>query len=349
MPHRPHSVPDPHPPMPNLDTTSTVISRVHASALTPQAFAEQYQCPGKPVVVDGLLAEDVDWTLDYLCEQLRDHPFLIRCYGQQRYQQDKRQWSNIGSGCDVIQLPFLDYAQRLRSREAHERDMYLAKCPIGQTALGDVNPLTEIGSRLGLHQPISDFNLWVGPSGHVECLHYDPMDGTLVQLHGEKKVILFAPQQSADLYPFPISVHLRHGLRMRCWFSQVTLLNPDFESFPNFRQAWPQRIEVILKAGETLYIPAGWWHEVTALGTEMSCSVNRFWRVYPASRALFAWQRWRTYLGSASAVPHTIGSLLLALFSHQRQAKIAEIFAIDLALGPVQNRALLIRGGTYGD
>lgn len=314
--------------MVNLETRSTAISRIHASALSPQTFAQQYQHLGKPVVVDGLLAPDVDWNLEYLCEQLGQHSFLVRCYGQQRYQQDKRQWSNIGSGVDVIQLPFQNYAQLLRTREAHARDMYLAKCAISQTPLGKVNPLKELGDRLGLQAPISDFNLWVGPSGHVECLHYDPMDGTLVQLHGQKKVVLFAPHLSTQLYPFPISVHLRHGLRMRCWFSQVTLLNPDFESFPKLHQAWPQRIEVILKPGETLYIPAGWWHEVTALGTEMSCSVNRFWRVYPTSRALFSWQRWRTYLGSASAVPHTLASLALALCSRQRQAKVAEILRL---------------------
>ena len=307
---------------------SNTISRIHADALSPEAFAQQYQRPGQPVVIDGMLAADVDWNLDYLCEQLGDHSFLIRCYGQKRYQQDKRRWSNIGSGVDVVQMPFRDYAQLLRNRQAHERDMYLAKCAIGHTPLGQTNPLQEVGDRLQLHHPISDFNLWVGPSGHVECLHYDPMDGTLVQLHGTKKVVLFAPQQSADLYPFPIAVHLRHGLRLRCWFSQVTLLQPDYEAFPRFRQAWPQRIEVILKAGEMLYIPAGWWHEVTALGSEMSCSVNRFWRVYPTSRALWSWQRWRTYLGSASAVPHTLASLGLALCSRQRQEKVAEILRL---------------------
>ena len=307
---------------------STVVPRWQASDLSPQAFARQHQLPGLPAIVEGAIDRDVDWNLDYLSEQLQDCSFLIRCYGQQRYRQDKRLWSNIGSGADVVQMPFPDYARCIRSGEAHERDMYLAKCALGNTPLGGSELLDKLGDRLPLDKPIRDFNLWVGPAGHVECLHYDPMDGTLIQLHGSKKIVLFPPRQSANLYPFPVSVHLRHGLRLRCWFSQVTLLNPDFDAFPNLQAALPHRLEVNLQPGEMLYIPAGWWHEVTTLGSEMACSLNRFWRVFPTSRAVLSWQRWRTYLGSAAAVPHTVASLGKALFSPQPRENLAEILRL---------------------
>ncbi len=295
--------------MVHLETRPNTISHVSADALSQQTFSQKHLKPGLPIIIDGLLDTEVDWNLDYLCQQLSECSFRIRCYGQQRYQQDKRRWSSIGSGADMKQMHFHEYAKCLQSRQAHVEDMYLAKCPIGETPLGQSKAIQTLRDRLYLDTPVSDFNLWVGPSGHMECLHYDPMDGTLIQLHGAKKIVLFPPSQSENLYPFPISVHLRYGRRLRCWFSQVSLQEPDFDAFPQLQEALSHRIEVVLNAGETLYIPAGWWHEVTTLGTDMACSVNRFWLVNPLSRVLFSWQWWRTHVGSVYAVLHDLMQL----------------------------------------
>ncbi|MGF1603710.1 MAG: cupin-like domain-containing protein [Thermosynechococcaceae cyanobacterium] len=287
-----------------IDAKSRGIPRLPVAALSPDVFNQRYQRPGQPVILKGLLDADVDWSLDYLCQRLGSHSFPVRCYGQRRYHQDKRRWSNIGSGADLKPMLFNDYAECLRNGQAHDQDMYLAKCPLGTTPLSLSKALRTIRDRIPLNMPVSEFNLWVGPPGHLECLHYDPMDGTLIQLHGAKKIVLFPPDQWANLYPFPTSVHLRYGRRLRCWFSQVTLQSPDFDAFPQLREALPHRIEVILNAGEALYIPAGWWHEVTTMGTDMACSINRFWLVSP-SRALRSWQWWRTHLGAVYAVLYT--------------------------------------------
>ncbi|MGB7417322.1 MAG: cupin-like domain-containing protein [Thermosynechococcaceae cyanobacterium] len=275
------------------------------SVLSQDVFSQQYQRPGQPVILKGLIDQEVDWDLDYLCQQLGQQSFPIRRYGRQRYQQDKRQWSNIGSGADLEPILFKDYAESLRNGQAREQDMYLAKCPLSNTPLALSRAVKMVCDRIPLKTPVSDYNLWVGPPGHLECLHYDPMDGTLIQLHGAKKIVLFPPDQWANLYPFPASVHLRYGRRLRCWFSQVTLQSPDFDAFPQLREALPHQIEVTLNAGEALYIPAGWWHEVTTLGTDMACSINRFWLV-PPRRVLGAWQWWRTHLGAVYAALHPV-------------------------------------------
>ena len=41
-------------------------------------------------------------------------------------------------------------------------------------------------------------------------------------------------------------------------YSQVDITNPDYEKFPLFKNAEP--LKVTVKAGETLFIPSGWWH-----------------------------------------------------------------------------------------
>lgn len=306
------------------DSIVNQIQRVDVSSLTPETFFQRYQKTGIPVVITGLIKE-CDWNLDYLCENLGTQKFLLRNYGKERYQLDKRNWTNIGSGVEAQSMPFTDYAELLRNRKAHENDIYLAKCSIKNTPLAHTQSLNNIG-ELGLSKPVSDLNIWIGPSGHVESLHYDPVDGTLMQLHGAKKVVLFPPSQLSNLYPFPFYVHLLHGLKLRSWFSQVYPEQPDFESFPKLKQALQHKYEVILERGEVLYIPAGWWHEVTALGDEMVCSVNRFWSISPVSRVVFSWSKWRTYLGFLCAVPYILLSLAIAALSRDRKQKIRKIW-----------------------
>jgi len=307
-----------------VETTVNPIKRVDISSLTPEAFAEQYQNSGCPVVITGLLKE-CDWNLNYLCEKLGNQEFLLRFYGHERYKEDKRQWKNIGSGVEAQNLLFSEYADMLHNHQAHKNDIYLAKCSIQNTTLAHTVCLKNIGEQLGLNRPVSDLNIWVGPGGHIECLHYDSVDGTLMQLHGAKKVVLFPPSQTYNLYPFPIYIHLRYGFKLRSWFSQVYPERPDFNAFPKFKQALQYKCELILNQGEILYIPAGWWHEVTALGDEMVCSVNRFWRVSPLARIMFSWTILRTYLGSLCALPYTLLSLAIALFSRERKQKITKI------------------------
>lgn len=307
---------------------SDCIPRVPLASLTQPIFFERYQKPGFPVVMTGLIDPESGWDLDYLCQKLGNREFLLRQYGKRRYQQDKRDWETIGSGVKTESRPFLEYAEMLRSREAHNHDIYLAKCAIDRTDLNETEALNIARkklSQLGFDKPISPFNIWVGPGGHNECLHYDQMDGTLLQLYGTKKVVLFPPSQTSNLYPFPLYVHLFRGLKLRSWFSQLYPDRPDFQSFPKFAQALRYKREVILNPGEILYLPAGWWHEVTALGDDMVCSINRFWRVYPTTRAIFSGSRWRAYLGSICAIPHVLVSLAIALLSQDRKQKIREI------------------------
>ncbi|NEQ26455.1 MAG: hypothetical protein F6K28_46980, partial [Microcoleus sp. SIO2G3] len=111
------------------------IDRISADALTLDRFFEAYQRPGVPVIITGLLAEP-DWNLEFLTAQLGNQSFSVRCYGRDRYSQDKRQWKDIGSGTKPRQMTFTEYAAALRSGEAAAKDLYLAKCPLRSTALG---------------------------------------------------------------------------------------------------------------------------------------------------------------------------------------------------------------------
>ncbi len=308
-----------------LNTKVNSILRVDISSLTSETFAERYQKTGTPVLITGLLETEPDWNLEYLSEKFGNQAFLFRNYGGERYKQDVRQWKSIGSGVDMQSMGFTEYAELLRNQKAHESDICLGKCPLKNTTLADTPPLKTIGEKLNLTKPASDLNIYVTPGGHSSGLHYDSLDGTLMQLHGAKRVVFFPPSQTYNLYPFPVYLHLRYGLKLRAWFSQACLENPDFQSLPKFREALEHKREVILNRGETLYIPAGWWHEVISLGDEMVCAVNRFWRVYPTSRAVFSWNRWRAVLGIISALPYSFLNFAIALGSRNRKQNLGKL------------------------
>ncbi|KAG6612682.1 lysine-specific demethylase 8 [Phytophthora cinnamomi] len=106
-------------------------------------------------------------------------------------------------------------------------------------------------------------NSWFGPGGTVSPLHFDPKDNVLCQVVGAKYLRLYAPEESAKLYPI-------EGLLSNT--SQVQVEDPDDEQFPEFRRA--KYVECVLREGEMLYIPPKYWHYVRSLSTSFSVS---FW------------------------------------------------------------------------
>jgi hypothetical protein len=82
-----------------------------------------------------------------------------------------------------------------------------------------------------------------------------------------KKVILIPPGQSDYLY-YPCR---EFGLNLH--FSPVDVEHPDLKRHPRFARATP--LEITVRPGEMLFIPATWWHYLRAL--EPSISLNFWW------------------------------------------------------------------------
>lgn len=309
----------------SIQSNFHAVDRIHITHLNAISFFENYQKQGLPVLITGLLNTEASWNLDYLCDQLGDLKLPVRNNGRERYQQDKREWTSTGSGVETLTMSFLEYAELLRNGTAYEQDLYLAKCILANTPLANAPEILRAEEQLGLQMPATPLNLWVGPGGHTTFMHYDSMDGTLMQLYGSKRVVLFPSSQLYNLYPFSVLNHLRRGMKIRASYSQVHPDRPDYDAFPRFKKAQQYRYEVILNPGEVLFIPAGWSHEVYTLGEGMVCSVNRFWHVRPISRSLRLWSKWRTHLGSLLTAPYILASLLAAIASPNRNVEVRKL------------------------
>lgn len=107
--------------------------------------------------------------------------------------------------------------------------------------------------------------LWMGaasPDVLVTSLHRDGKHGFLGQVLGNKKFVVYSPDQTEFLYPYKAFNHYQS-----CWVDPAA---PDLTRFPKFRDAQP--LEFILQPRELLIQPAGWYHCVYALDAVMSVS-----------------------------------------------------------------------------
>lgn len=107
--------------------------------------------------------------------------------------------------------------------------------------------------------------LWLGVSGDggaVTNLHRDATDALLVQLAGDKRVLFYSPDQAELVYPYR-----NFNAYQKCW---VEPWAPDLARFPRFAEA--EGLEVVLRPGEVLLNPIGWFHCVFADEPTMSVS-----------------------------------------------------------------------------
>lgn len=116
-----------------------------------------------------------------------------------------------------------------------------------------------------------DHKVWVYSQNSVTPMHFDVMDTFLVQGEGQKTVYFFEPGIKG-LYPFDFFSKSAH-------FSKIDATNIDIEKYPLLKNK--TMYVGTLSKGEILYIPFGWWHQLTGDG-EMNFALA-YW-YYPSMK-----------------------------------------------------------------
>jgi hypothetical protein len=109
--------------------------------------------------------------------------------------------------------------------------------------------------------------LFVGGEGSVTHMHFD-IDMSHIfhtQFMGRKKILLFPFEEQYKLYRKPWEV-----LSMANYASYST--NFDYENFPAVKYA--KGYELILEHGETLFMPAGYWHHMEYIDSGFAMSLR---------------------------------------------------------------------------
>ncbi len=118
-------------------------------------------------------------------------------------------------------------------------------------------------------------SLWLGNRVTVPA-HQDWPRNIACCVSGRRRFTLYPPEAVGDLYIGPLDL-TPAGQPI----SLVDATAPDLQRFPRYAAAQARAQDLTLEAGDAIYIPSQWWHQVQALDP-FSGLINYWWRRTPA-------------------------------------------------------------------
>lgn len=218
-------------------------------------FVRDYVQPQKPVVLEELI-EDWPaynkWNLDYIKKMAGDKtvPLYDNRPISSKYKFNEHH----------TEMKMADYIELLKSGPTNYR-IFLYHLMKEVPALQQDFKFPDIGLRFIKQLPM----LFFGGENSRVFMHYDIDYANIMHFHfhGKKQCILFPPSESPNLYKVP------HALIAR---EDIDFNNPNYEKFPVLKKARGYITE--LNHGETLYMPEGYWHQMTYLTAGFSMSLR---------------------------------------------------------------------------
>lgn len=223
--------------------------------ISKKKFLEEFVRPQKPVVIEHLI-EDwpayKKWDLDYIKEVAGEKQVPLY---------DNRPISSEFKFNEAhTTMKMADYIDLLKSGPTNYR-IFLYQLLREVPALQKDFSFPNIGLRFLKQLP----TLFFGGQQSKVFMHYDIDYANIMHFHfhGKKQCILFPPSESVYLYKVP------HALIAR---EDIDFNKPDYAKFPALKKAEGYITE--LKHGESLYMPEGYWHQMTYLTPGFSMSLR---------------------------------------------------------------------------
>jgi hypothetical protein len=189
----------------------------------------------------------------------------------------KTRYGHLQVEVDGESMPLRELVERVEASTPERPAPYLRNQALAEwppELLADVSPMPDctrpnwLQSRLFPSRgDLSATEVYIGGRGaSFPVLHYDNLHthAFLMQLYGEKEYLAFRPDQAGYLYP-------RDGMeRNKSRIADIT--HPDGDAFPLADRAEGLRFR--LGPGETLFVPAGWWHTARIISPSITVSIN---------------------------------------------------------------------------
>ena len=226
--------------------------------ITPEDFKNNYYNTGKPLIIKGLAKKwpaYKKWNWDYFIDVVGEQEVGV-------YNNIKSDSYTPINTADAY-MKFGDYLRKLK---AGPLDLRIFLFNIFQHAPELVKDFTwpeELMNGFVKKYPM----LFTGGQGSITHLHFDiDMSHILhTQFAGKKRVLLFPHEEQHKLYRKPWEVlSLANFAGYKDSF--------DYENFPAVRKA--RGYEVILEHGDTLYMPAGFWHHMEYIESGFAMSLR---------------------------------------------------------------------------
>ncbi len=226
--------------------------------ISPEDFRKNYYDPKKPLIIKDLAKNwpaYSKWNWDYFIDVVGDKEVGV----YNNVKSDSYTPINTADG-------YMKFGEYLRKVKAGPLDLRIFLFNIFQHAPQITSDFTwpdELMNGFVKKYPM----LFVGGQGSITHMHFDiDMSHILhTQFVGRKKVLLFPHEEQYKLYRKPWEV-----LSLANYANYTT--DFDYESYPATRLA--VGYEVILEHGDTLFMPAGYWHHMEYLDAGFAMSLR---------------------------------------------------------------------------
>lgn len=206
-------------------------------------FCKKYMQAGKPAIITDFVSSQSPawkkWNYDYFKELAGER--IVNVYGREDDSMDR------AASSPVAKMTFAEYLDHIESQPTENRLFLFNLMKIKPELNDDIiyNDLT--GGKIIKWLPYMFF----GGAGSCTRNHFDiDMSHVFItQYKGIKKIWLFPPNESDLLYKLPFNFH-----------GVVNLKRNTPDQYPAIAKL--QGYEAIIHPGETLFMPAGWWHYI---------------------------------------------------------------------------------------
>ena len=226
--------------------------------ISPENFRKNYYEPMKPVIITGIAKKwpaFEKWNWDYLINAVGDKQ--VGVYNNVK----SDSYTPINTADDYMK--FGDYLQKVKAGPLDLRIFLFNIFQYAPQVISDFIWPDELMNGFVKKYPM----LFVGGQGSITHMHFDiDMSHILhTQFLGKKRVLLFPHQEQFKLYRKPWEVL---SLANYAHYNQLF----DYENFPAARLA--KGYEVILEHGDTLFMPAGYWHHMEYIEAGFAVSLR---------------------------------------------------------------------------
>jgi hypothetical protein len=226
-------------------------------------FHSEYYARNRPVIVRGIREAMPLKIFDWSAE------FFVGVLGDTKVPVYKTRSGFLSYERDVVELPFSEFAARAfgppGKRDPEHRSYYRNRVRTLPAEVDDSHRIEALAPYLR-RAVIS--NLWISGTDTTVALHFDAADNLNFQLKGNKQFVLYPPGVR-NYYPESMFSQTAHVSRV--YRNGPT---PDLKQFPRFDPSSGLHIEVL--AGDVLYLPAYWWHQVHSCDAE-NVNLNFWW------------------------------------------------------------------------
>lgn len=200
------------------------------------------------------------WDLDYLDAVVGDAPLSITDG------RDDDPDYDMNSAARSRPTTMREVTARIRALDGRQSNDFYAVAQNRNLARPELAPLfDDMNLSSGLLDPErcrTASALWLGPAGTVTPLHHDTSGIVFVQVWGRKRLLLASPTETA----------LLRGAR-----AMYAAVDPEGALEGDLGEIRFHDVE--LDPGQSLFIPAGWWHHVRALTPSISVALNGMTRL----------------------------------------------------------------------